>query len=119
MARRLVENKYANASMVSNPSTPVNRAIRRLLAPLPCRGNDRHISMSRDNAGCTNFDWQDLRRARGMLEIGRLAGLVEQPALFSERMIKLELAAYFTASYLLQLVRAAEMSSEIFLRRRS
>src|ERR1700731_1876819 len=43
MARRLVENRYANASMVSNPSTPVNRPIQCLLA---YAGNDRHISMA-------------------------------------------------------------------------
>jgi len=44
-----VENKYPNASIVSNPSTPVNRAIRCLLAPLRRLGNDRHISMARNN----------------------------------------------------------------------
>jgi hypothetical protein len=43
MARRLVENRYASASMVSNPSTPVNRPIQCLLI---YAGNDRHISMA-------------------------------------------------------------------------
>ena len=33
MARRLVENKYANANMVNNPSTPVNRPMRRTSRP--------------------------------------------------------------------------------------
>src|SRR3981081_3495632 len=63
MARRLVENKYANASIASNPSTPVNRAIRYLLGPRCCRGNDRHSSMTRNNLECVNCDAPDLRDA--------------------------------------------------------